>query len=419
MKKVIIPASSGSMPPMLIMKPAEGSAVGHGVSPSQPLVLRPVSPAGSPAKSSVVQLDTSTVPAAPLGILSGVQLVKSTDGKKLVLSNIINPPKASPAVGGKQVIVMPRSDIANATRTSPTTTTAAAATAVLSGVAGKPALTPVISTNVPRTVIVNPTANPVSPCGNSATSPVRQPIVLQVPGLNQPILVKQCSAESSGSVTGKLPSLISQMMPTSSSNSSSSSSSPITSSTTVTNSASVTKGANPVMYLKSGSATYKVVGKPVPVKLFPKVTPSAVVTPAVIPNIPVLCTKKIPLPSLRKPDEVETGKVASPAKSSTLPLTKPPAYLNIHVKEEFKTCKEEVDGVRIKEEAGVTQENPEDVPETCQTIDSMLDIRIKEEPKDDQSKYLFWHFCIQLTDNSLHCLYKTGEDIVLPLLLVV
>lgn len=388
MKKVIIPASGGFMPPLLIMKPAEGSVIGHGVSPSQPLVLRPVSPSDSPANSSVVQLDTSSVPAAPM---SGVQLVKSTDGKKLVLTNIISPSKASPAVGGKQMILVPRSDIATATRTSPTTTVAAP-TAVLSGVAGKPPVTPVMSTNVPRTVIVNPTANPVSPCGDSVTSPVGQPILLQVPGLNQPIVVKHCSPESAGSVTGKLPSLISQMIPTSSSSSSSSSST--TNSTTVTSSASVTKGTNPVMYLKSGSATYKVVGKPVPVKLFPKLTPSAVVTPAVIPGIPVLCSKKIPLPPLKKSEEVETVNVTSPSKSSALPLTKPPAYLNIHVKEEFKTCKEEVDGTRIKEETGVGQENPEDVPETSQTIDSMLDIRIKEEPKDDQSKYLLWHFYI-------------------------
>ncbi|KAK4293725.1 hypothetical protein Pmani_033598 [Petrolisthes manimaculis] len=346
------------------MRPAEGSS-GQGGSPSEPLVLRPVSPASSPTKSSI---DTST----PQSIISNMQLVTTADGKKLVLTNFTSPSK--PSVG-KQVLLMPQSEVNVA---SPSATAA-----VLSSRIGQPFVTPVMSTNTPSTVVVNST-NPVSPDGNSVPSPGSQPIVLQVPGLNQPIVVKQCSSEPLGSDGGELPSLVSQIIPTNGS-----SSSPTTSSTTVTSCASLTKATNPILYLKSGSATYKVVGKPVPVKLFPKppkISPTAIVSPSEIINIPMPSgTKKMSLPPLRKGDEEGFVKLTSLVEKSPLPLTEPPAYLNIRIKEELKTCKEEVAGMHIKEEVDDTQEGPGNIPETSQVIDSILDVRIKEEPKDDQT----------------------------------
>uniref|UniRef100_A0A0P4W3Y1 C2H2-type domain-containing protein n=1 Tax=Scylla olivacea TaxID=85551 RepID=A0A0P4W3Y1_SCYOL len=352
--------SEGNMPPLLSAKRTDDAKT-LTTNPAQNVMVK-VTPSTSPSTRPVTLpvLTPTPTPTLPSPNTSHMRLVQTPDGKKFLLTNVVNVAKPS---SNKKVIFVSKSQVLAAT-TAPTTLPTSAGLAV----------TPVVSANMPQTIILNP-----------AEPRPQQPIVLRIPGLNQPVVVRQQGTKPKPTPT--LPIIAPQkafaagMRPSAAS----------TTTTTavpgpITSPAALKVGPRgPVMLVQNGTTKFKVVGKPVPVKLFPKMAKIAPkgLSPSAIPSIAIP-----PLKNLIKTSELAppllTVPPVGPAKA---PLPSPPAYLNIKVKEEPK----EEDTANIPTTVKIEPEDPQEdseMPDLPIKIDDMLDVRIKEEATDEQSELL-------------------------------
>lgn len=143
------------------------------------------------------------------------------------------------------------------------------------------------------------------------------------------------------------------------------------------------------MFVKSGMTKFKVVGKPVPVQLFPNIQNIA---PKDTSNTTTFAALPPTIPSLKRvrkvPDQVPPL-ITVPAGPPKAPLPEPPAYLNIRVKEEPAGQGRGGDGApAVKMEPVDTKQEDETDEEADLPLqmDALLDVRIKEEATDEQSE---------------------------------
>lgn len=338
-------ASEGTIPPLLSAK---------GTDDAKTATTNPV----KNVKKVTPGITILTKPTIlPLPNTSHMHLVQTPDGKKFLLTNVVNIAKPTT---NKKVIFVSKNQV-------PATT----APVTLPTVAG-PAVTPVVSANMPQTIILNP----------SEPRP-QQPIVLRIPGLNQPVVVRQEGIKPKTALS--LPTIAphraftAAMRPSAAATTTTTAvPGPISSPTALKTS------GGPVMLVQNGTTKFKVVGKPVPVKLFPKMAKIAPkgLSPSAIPPVAIPPLKNL----LKSSESAPPLLTVPPVAAVKAPLSNPPAYLNIKVKEEPK------------------EENPTDVPTAVKTepddppddseepdlpikIDDMLDVRIKEEAT-EQSELL-------------------------------
>ncbi|XP_045108685.1 zinc finger protein 37-like [Portunus trituberculatus] len=351
--------SEGTMPPLLSAKRTDdaktlSSSTVQNVVKAAPTTTPSIRPVSLPL------LTPTPSPILPSSNTSHMRLVQTPDGKKFLLTNVVNVAKPS---SNKKVIFMSKGQVPAAT---------AAPTALPTSAA--PAVTPVVSANMPQTIILNP-----------GEPRPQQPIVLRIPGLNQPIVVRQQGTKPKAATS--LPTIAPQKAIAASMRPS-----PASTITTtavpgpITSPAALTAGPKgPLMLVQNGTTKFKVVGKPVPVKLFPKMTKIAPkgLTPSTIPSIAFPPLKDLIKASESAPPLL-TLPPAAPVKAS---LPNPPAYLNIKVKEEPR----EEDATDAQPTVKTEPEDPpedSEVPELAIKIDDMLDVRIKEEATDEQSELL-------------------------------
>lgn len=377
MKKVIIPVSGGNMPPLVMMgaQPTKQMTT----NPVQPILLKTSNPVTSSSKVNIQPATTdhisspSKISAQPLLLqmssnsnnMSNMRLVQTSTGKKLLLTNVVNASKPSTS---RQVLLVPR----NYSQPACISTQVA-----LLSTESQPEFSPVVPSNVPRTVILKPT---VTTEKSSLTT--GQPIMLQVPGISQPIVVRQSSQASPVDIKKELHTSFPQMITVLSN----STATPTTTSTVTKPITSTAASSSPLMILNGGTTTFKVVGKPVPVKLNPKLQKIAPKAQFIAGTF----SPQIPIPPLKSVEE--THKMLSTSQIKNGISAKPPAYLNIQIKEEPKEAPADetviVDGVSVKEEHGDPQKELEETFEAVSRPDTIFDVPIKEEPKDEQSELL-------------------------------
>lgn len=375
MKKVIIPISGGNMPPLVMME-AQPTRLTT-ANPAQPIVIKASNPVTSPSKVNTQPVTINQISnhsdnnAQPVVLqmssnsnnISNMRLVQTSTGKKLLLTNVVSASKSSTT---RQVLLVPK------TYAQPTSISSQVA---MLSTGSQPEINPVDAANAPRTVILKPTAGVEGPPHTTS-----QPIMLQVPGINQPIVVRQSSQASPVNIKEEPYTSVPQMVTVLSN----STATPTTTSTVTKPITSSAASVNPLMILNGGTTTFKVVGKPVPVKLnpkFQKIAPKAQFIAGTF-------SPQTPVPPLKKVEETQNVQSSSQIKNGF--SVKPPAYLNIQIKEEPEetTANETVivDGVCVKEEQGDPQKELEETLEATSRPDSIFDVRIKEEPKDEQSK---------------------------------
>ncbi|XP_045612203.1 uncharacterized protein [Procambarus clarkii] len=359
MKKVMIPVSGGNMPPLIMVgatqpkKPVATNSV-------QPIVLKTISSATSLPKLNsqpvVLQMNSSKSDKA-----SNMCLVQTTTGKKLLLTNVVNVSKTSTR---KQVLLVPQKNSQAIISSSSSTAPAKISSVVPS---------------TPHRIVLQPTSLTTSSGGPLPTS---QPIVVKVGGLS-PLGFKQDYQSPIVSIKQE-PSKVEPQIITVISNSTAK---PATISTATKPITSISN-SNPIMIL-NGTTTFKVVGKPVPVKLSPrfqKIAPKKHFITGALPQVS--------LPPLNKIDTSLNSQSSAPAKN--IVSSKPPAYLNIRVKEEPQDSLASetitVDGVCIKEEKeDIDTEKDKTLQETLKPSsedDSKLEFGIKEEFEDDEGDLL-------------------------------
>lgn len=319
---------------------------------------------------SVVPFSTNSVPALRPSSTSQtnashMRLVQTADGRKILLTNVVSVPKVMP---NKPVILLSKGQGVAGPNLNTALVTASA-----------PRVTPVVSANMPQTIVLNPTQPQVP-----------QPVVLKIPGISQPILMQQQHTNPKGaksqSTAAPKTTTATTWKPT-----------PASTTTTaavpgpITSPAKAVLPGGPIMFVQNGATKFKVVGKPVPVKLFPKVqkiAPKNITTTTATPVAsPVTFSS---LKSVRKASSLVPPLSQVPPGPSKAPLPEPPAYLNIKVKEEPAEEGSAADvGATIKTEPVEAEEEDDGMgegPDIPLQMDAMLDVRIKEEATDEQSK---------------------------------
>lgn len=316
---------------------------------------------------SIVPATESFIPSSlsPATNPSHMHLVQTADGRKLLLTNVVNVSKAMPS---KPLIFLSKGQ--NMVAPAPSTTFA---------MSSAPRVTPQVSANMPQTIIINPT---------QLQAP--QPVVLRIPGINQPIVVRQQStnpmaATSQPAAAPKRTIATSRRATPAPTTTTAAVPGPITSP------AKALTPEGPIMFVNSGMTKFKVVGKPVPVQLFPKVQNIAPKDTSTTTTFAALPASLPSLKSVRKvPDQVPPL-ITVPAGPPKAPLPEPPAYLNIRVKEEPAEQGGGGDAApAVKMEPADTKQEDEtdeegDLP---LQLDALLDVRIKEEATDEQSELL-------------------------------
>ncbi|KAG7156741.1 hypothetical protein Hamer_G006738 [Homarus americanus] len=353
MKKVIIPVSGSNIPPLMTMGGTqEGKVVLS--KPVQPISVKTLKSTSSPTKLNTQPLVLQMNP--PKSNISNMRLVQTSTGKKLLLTNVVNVSRPSTS---RQVLLVPKGNTQATNTSSP--------------------VSPVVAANAPRTIVLQTSAS--APSSDGQSSAINQPLMLKVAGMNHPFTFKQSSQAPANSIKDE-PDIMKPPVITVLSNSTAS----LTTTSTITKPVtSLGAASNPIMILNNGTTTFKVVGTPVPVKLNPKLQKIAPKAQFITGSF----SPQLSLPPLKKFGVVQTVQSASPLKNGI--STKPPAYLNIQVKEEPKDIPANesitVDGVCIKEEKE-DQKELEDTFQEPPVIDPVLDVRIKEEPVDEQSELL-------------------------------
>ncbi|KAK8724915.1 hypothetical protein OTU49_010976 [Cherax quadricarinatus] len=360
MKKVIIPANGKSMPPLVMVGPAEAakSLPTH----VQPILLKTFK---APAQASQPKLNTQSMVLKMnppnSNNASNMCFMQTSVGKKVLLTNV------NTSTPSNKVLLVPKTN---------------APPVISSSAATPPQISPVASANAPCTVVFQPSSSTVASPGIAV--PTSQPIMLKVSGL-APLVVQHTPLAPVVSIKHE-PGIEDSQMITVISNSTTT---PTTTTTVTQPITSISPNSSPFVILK-GTTTFKVVGKPVPVKLnprFQKIAPKAQFFTGPF-------SQPLHLPILKKVDTTQNVQ-SSPSTKNGM-SSKPPAYLNIQVKDEPQEAASgeaiTLDGVHIKEERLDLQSEQEatfpEATEDASGVNSILDVRIKEEPKDEQCELL-------------------------------
>lgn len=353
-------AGGGNMPPLIINSGLQNS----GVSSIRPIVIKKENAVPNSSKVDVQPL-VVCVPPGGNSLAPNMRLVQTADGKKLLLTNVVKTSKPSPTSTNQAMMVSQN-------------------LVMLSCPPVQSQINPVVSTNTPQTFIVQPNKTTTGSAAQKKPIASAQPMVLKVSGMTPPLIVKPNSQVNSLTVPSVpaaqvvnikqepvIPQVVTMVNKTSTSLAKNLLSSPITPTPSL---------ANPVVILSNEGKKYKVVGNPVPVRLHPKLQKIAPKGQTAIPPL-----RKVQQ-QLCQPQQQQVVQPPSPAKKVL--SSKPPAYLNIRVKEEPN---DEpigelvyVDGVKIKDEPIDPQTELEEALEMA-SQKPFVDVKIKEEPSEEST----------------------------------
>ncbi|XP_027213653.1 uncharacterized protein [Penaeus vannamei] len=352
-------AGGGNMPPLIINSGSQNS----GVSSMRPMVIKKEDAVPSPSKVDVQPL-VVCVPPGGNSLAPNMRLVQTADGKKLLLTNVVKTSKPSPT-SSNQAVMVPQNLV------------------MLSCPPVQSQINPVVSTNTPQTFIVQPNKTTAGSAAQKKPIVSAQPMVLKVSGMTSPLIVKPNSQVNSLTIPSVpaaqvvnikqepvVPQVVTMVDKTNTLLAKKLLSSPITPTPSL---------ANPVVILSNEGKKYKVVGNPVPVRLHPKLQKIAPKGQAAIPPLRKVQQQQC------QPQQQQVVQPPSPAKKVL--SSKPPAYLNIRIKEEpnDEPIGELVyvdGGVKIKDEPIDPQTELEEALEMA-SQKPFVDVRIKEEPSEE------------------------------------
>ncbi|XP_042882233.1 testis-specific zinc finger protein topi-like [Penaeus japonicus] len=377
-------AGGGNMPPLI---------VNPGVSSVTPMVIKKED-AVTDSQNINVQPLVLRVPPGANTLAPNMRLVQTADGKKLLLTNVVKTTKPSLAPSNQPMLI-PQNLV------------------MLGSPPTQSQINPVASTNTSQTLILQPSTVTASAAQKKPNGGA-QPMLVKVSGMNPPLMIKPNSQVNSLTVPNvsttqvvnfKQNSVVQRVVTMANKTSTSFAknllSSPITPPSSL---------ANPVVILSNEGKKYKVVGNPVPVRLHPKLQKIAPKGQAAIPPLRRVeqqpwqpqqqpwqpqqqpwQPQQQPWQPQQQPWQLQQQQIVNTPPPAKIPSSKPPAYLNIQVKEEpnDEPLGELVyvdGGVKIKDEPLDPQTELEEALENA-SHKPFVDVKIKEEP-DEESELL-------------------------------